>query len=159
MEGLKKIESAVAGSEEEGLYGLLRGAISHSSKSSIPPPHKKHCHTPTANIYKPPPQEPGEAAPEASVPAVREVPSSAVSQTLVVAIPTHMAPLCLQLGVSRGSIHARVERCSEGPSTSHATICVHMCMHHLGLRLACPSCAKTFLNLDALRHHRKIHND
>ena len=37
MEGLQKIESAVAGLEVEGLYGLLRGAISYSLVSSIPP--------------------------------------------------------------------------------------------------------------------------
>ena len=45
-EGLQKIESALAGSEVEGFYRLLRGAISHSSISSIPPPPKKipSCH-------------------------------------------------------------------------------------------------------------------
>ena len=51
-EGLRKIESAVAGSEAEGLYGLLRGAMSHSPMSSIPPPPKKCHHTPTATISK-----------------------------------------------------------------------------------------------------------
>ena len=37
VEGLQKVELAVAGSEAEGLYGLLRGALSHSSMSSTPP--------------------------------------------------------------------------------------------------------------------------
>ena len=46
--------------------------------------------------------------------------------------------------------------CSEGPSTSHATICAHVCMYHLGVRLACPTCTKTFLNLDALMHHKRV---
>ena len=36
-EGLRKIEVAVAGLEAEGLYEILRGAISHSPVSSIPP--------------------------------------------------------------------------------------------------------------------------
>ena len=49
----------------------------------------------------------------------------------------------------------QVEGCSEGPSTSHATICVHVHRDHLGVRLACPSCTKTFLNSDALRCHKK----
>ena len=39
-EGLQKIESAVAGSEAEDFYGLLRGAISHTPISSVPPPPK-----------------------------------------------------------------------------------------------------------------------
>ena len=64
----------------------------------------------TATISKQPPQDPEEAAPEAFTPVVREaelaleVPSSAVSQALEVAIPAHMTPLCLQLGASRGFI-------------------------------------------------------
>ena len=40
MEGLGKIEVAVAGSEAEGLYGLWRGVISHSPMSYAPPPPK-----------------------------------------------------------------------------------------------------------------------
>ena len=39
-EGLRKIELAVAGSEAEDFYGLLRGAISHTPISSVPPPPK-----------------------------------------------------------------------------------------------------------------------
>ena len=70
--GLEKMEAAVAGSEVEGFYGLLRGAMLHSSMSSAPPPHKKVCHTPSATISHPPPQEsqepktpgPTEQAPE-----------------------------------------------------------------------------------------------
>ena len=58
MEGLGKVEAAVAGSEAEGLYGLLRGAISHPSISSAPPPPKKACHIPSTTVSHPPPQEP-----------------------------------------------------------------------------------------------------
>ena len=50
---LGKIEVAVAGSEVEGLYRLLRGAISHPSISSAPPPSNKVCHTPSATISCP----------------------------------------------------------------------------------------------------------
>ena len=49
----------------------------------------------------------------------------------------------------------QVKGCSEEPSTSQATICTHVCHAHLGVRLVCPSCNQTFLNLDALRHHKK----
>ena len=42
-EGLEKLEVAVTGSEVEGLYGLLRGAIMHSSlPTSSTPPKKTH---------------------------------------------------------------------------------------------------------------------
>ena len=162
MEGLQKIESAVAGSEAEGPYGLLRGAISHSHVSSTLPTTKKCHHTPTATTSKLPPQESKEAAPEVSAPVVEEVklaleaPSLAVLQALEVAIPTHTAPLHLQLGGVKRVYKCCVEECSEGPSTSHAAICAHVCGDHLGVRLACPSCAKTFLNSDALSHHRKL---
>ena len=54
-EGLGKIEVAVAGSEVEGFYGLLRGAMLHSSISPAPPPYKKICHTPSTTISHPPP--------------------------------------------------------------------------------------------------------
>ena len=40
-EGLEKMEALMAGSEAEGFYGLLRGAISHSSTS---PSHTPICH-------------------------------------------------------------------------------------------------------------------
>ena len=46
----------------------------------------------------------------------------------------------------------QVKGCSEGPSTSCATICVHVHKDHLEVSLVCPSCCKTFFNLDALRH-------
>ena len=49
-EGLGKTEAAVAGSEAESSYGLLRGAMSHPSISSASPPHKKACHTPSTTV-------------------------------------------------------------------------------------------------------------
>ena len=66
-----------------------------------PTPSKKCCHTPTATISKPLPQEPQEAAPKASAPVAREaklapkVPSSAASPAFEVAIPAYMTPLYL----------------------------------------------------------------
>ena len=49
-DGLEKMEVAVAGSKAEGFYGLLQGAMLHSSVSPVPPPHKKVHHTPSATI-------------------------------------------------------------------------------------------------------------
>ena len=77
--------------------------------SCLPPhPTQEMLPCPTATISKLPPQEPEETVPEVPTPAVKEVklaseaPSPAFTPALEVAIPAHMAPLCLQLGVSRG---------------------------------------------------------
>ena len=54
-EGLEKMEVAVTGSEAEGFYGLLRGAVLHSSlPTSLPPPKKAH-HAPSTTISNLPP--------------------------------------------------------------------------------------------------------
>ena len=55
------------------------------------------------------------------------------------AIPVHMQPLCIQLGGVKWVYRCQVEGCREGPSTSHATICAHVCKVHLGVGLVCPS--------------------
>ena len=97
-DGLEKMEVAVAGSEAEGFYGLLRGAMLHSSISPAPPPHKKVCHTPSATISHLPPQE--STGPDVSEPvdlAMKTV-SPAAPLASEEAIPTHMQPLCIQLG-------------------------------------------------------------
>ena len=141
---------AVAGLGAEGLYGLLMGAILHSYISSIPPPPKKAHHTPSATISRPPPQEPEEAVPEASAPVAEdvqqalEVASPSASPALEVAIPTYMTALHFQLGGIKRVCKCWVEGCTEGPLTSCVTICTHVCREHFGVRLVCPSCAKTF---------------
>ena len=91
-----------------------------------------------------------EQTPEASTPTVMrselalEAPSLATPEALEVAIPAHMTPLHLQLGDIKRVYKCWVKDCREGPSTSHATICVHVHRDHLGVGLACPSCNKTF---------------
>ena len=65
------MEAAVTGSEAEGFYGFLSGAVSHFSLSTSSPPPKKTCHAPSSTISHLPPQESKE--PEASVPGVGEV--------------------------------------------------------------------------------------
>ena len=95
------MEVAVTGSEAKGFYGLLRGAVSHSSLPTSSPPPKKTHDAPSSTISHPPPQESKE--PEASVPAEQalESASSTVPPVLEEEIPAHMQTLCIQLGVSK----------------------------------------------------------
>ena len=128
------------------------------------PTPPKRCHqAPTATISRPPPQKSEKIEPKPSAPAAegsrlaQEASSLAVSQVLEVAIPFHMTPLCLNVGGTKRVYTCWVEGCSKGLPTSQAAICAHMCCDHLGVRLACPSCTQTFLNSDALMHHKNIH--
>ena len=147
-----------------GSLGALEGSHIILPHVLHPTPTQKmlpcsHCHHISCT-----PQESEAIKPEASTPTVGgvelalEAPSSAIFQALEVAIPNPIAPLFLQLGGIKRVYKCWVEGCSEGPSTSHAAICAHMHRDHLEMRLACLSSAKTFLNSDALRHHRKIHS-
>ena len=106
--GLEKMEAAVAGSEVEDFYGLLRGAMSHSSMSSAPPPHKNVCHTPYATISHLLPQESKE--PEVPGPAEQALESTSSTAPLVLEgeIPANMQPLCIQLGALRGYTDVRL---------------------------------------------------
>ena len=126
MKGLAKMEAAVADSEAKGFYGLLRGAISHSSLPTFPPPPKKACPAPSTTVSHLPPQESTE--PEASAPAdqVLESASLAVPPASEEEIPAHMQPLCIQLGGIKRVYRCQVEGSKEYPSTSCATICAHI---------------------------------
>ena len=79
-----------------------------------------------------PAAEKEEQAPEASASTVTkseaalEVPSLAAPEALERAIPTHMTPLCLQLGASRGSTSARWRVAVRGHQP-HVPQSVHMC--------------------------------
>ena len=97
-EGLGKMEVAVAGSEAEDFYGLLRGVVSHPSTSSASPPHKKVCHTLSTTIPHLPPQE--STGPEVSDSAreAMESTSPAVLLASEEAIPAHMQPHHIHLG-------------------------------------------------------------
>ena len=158
--GVGQHEAAVAGLEAEGLYGLLRGAISHSHMSSAPPPPKN-----ATTLQLPP-------SPNHSLRSLKlylKLPllwfkklkwhwksPPQLHHKLWRCYPClHDTPLPTVGGIKR-VYKCQVEGCSKGQSTSWATICAHVCRDHLGVRLACPSCARTFLNLDALMHHKKI---
>ena len=132
IEGLQKIQLAVAGLEAEGLYSLLKGAIPYSPMSSIPPPPKRYHHAPTTKISKPPPQELEGVKPKASTPMVKgvelapEAPSSSVSQALEVAIHTHMVPLHLWVGASKGCTYAGLRGAVRG-CQPHMLLSAHTC--------------------------------
>ena len=123
---------AVTGSEAEGFYGLLRGAVLHSSIPTSSPPPKKTCCAPSTTVSHPPTQESKE--PEASAPAEQglESASSTLPSVLKGEIPADIQPLCIQLGGIKRVYWCQIEGCKEGPSTSCATICAHMFRVHLG---------------------------
>ena len=93
------MREAVAGSEAEGLYGLLRGVTSHSHPLPSQPPSKKPHHAPSTTISQPPPKE--STGPKVSDPAGQATgpASPAALSALEEAIPAHMQPLQIQVGV------------------------------------------------------------
>ena len=103
-EWLGKVEVVVAGLEVEGFYRFLRGAIADPI-SSAPSTPKKACYTPSA------PHEPTGITLEASKSAtqVTEQASEAASPAPEEALPANMQHLCIQLGVSKGCIDARLK--------------------------------------------------
>ena len=72
------------------------------------------------------------------------------------ALPANMQPLHIQLGGIKRVYRCWVEGCKEGPSTSHATISMHVHVVQLGVGFMCPSCGKSFFNLDTFQHHKKV---
>ena len=83
----------MAGSEAEGLYGLLRGVTSYSHPLPSQPPLKKPHYTPSTTISQPPPQE--STGPKVFDPAGQATgpASPAAPSALEEAFPTHMQPL------------------------------------------------------------------
>ena len=150
------MREVVAGSEGEGLYGLLRRATSYSCPVPSQPPVKKPHFAPSTTISQPPPQE--STALEVSEPAGQATgpTSSAVSPAPEEAIPAHMESLRVQVGGIKRVYKCWVEDCKEGPSTSWAAICAHIRKVHLGVRLVCPLCGKTFSTQMSLDITRKL---
>ena len=89
------MEVAVTGSEAEGFYGILKGAVLYSSLPTSSPPPKKTCCAPSSTISHLPPQESKE--PEATVPAEQALESASLTLPPVLEeeIPTHMQSLCI----------------------------------------------------------------
>ena len=105
-EGWGKMREAVAGSEAEGLYGLLRGVTSYSHPAPSQPPIKKPHFAPSTTISKPTPQE--STGPEVSEPADQATgpASPAAPPAPEEAILAHMQPLRIQVGALKGYISA-----------------------------------------------------
>ena len=154
-EGWRQMREAMAGSEVEGLYGLLKGVTSYPHPTSSHPSITKPHLSPSAIITQSPLQE--STGPEVSDPVGQATvsASSAVFPAPEVDILAHMQPLRVQVGGAKCIYQCWVEGCKEGPSTSQATISAHVRKVHLGVGLVCPLCNRTFFNLDMLRHHRK----
>ena len=142
-EGWRQMREAVAGSEAEGLYGLLKGVTSYPHPASSHPPINKPHLSPSATITQSPLQE--STGPEVSDPAGQAT-GSASSAATQLQRWTYW-PTCNPLGFKGGTkctYQCRVEGCKEGPSTSQATISGHVRKVHLGVGLVCPLCNRTF---------------
>ena len=153
-EGWGKFREAVVGSEVEGFYGLLRGVTSCSHLLLSQPPLQRSHLIPCSSVSQLPPQE--STGPEASDPAGQATVSAPPAPEGD--IPAHMQPLKIQLGGTKQVYQCQVEGCKEGPSTSRAAVCTHVRKVHLGVRLVCSLCGKTFFNPDILRCHKNTHN-
>ena len=101
-EGLRQMREAVAGSEAEGLYRLLKGVTSYPPASSHPSIKKPHL-SPSATITQSPLQE--STGPEVSDPAGQATVSASSAATPA---PAHMQPLRVQVGVQSAYTSARL---------------------------------------------------
>ena len=111
-------EGALAGSEVEGFYGLLRGVTLYSRPLPSQPPLKRSHLTPSSTAPQLPLQE--STGPEASDPAGQSTVSTSPAATPAPEedIPAHMQPLRIQVGGTKRVYQCWVEGCKEGPSTS-----------------------------------------
>ena len=73
-------------------------------------------------------------------------PSPQILQSKEAAIPTWMAPLCMNMGVTKWIYCCQVKGCP---------ICSHVHWTNLGMKLSCLSCSSTFFNTDTLQWHDK----
>ena len=109
MEGWGNMREAVAGSEAEGIYGLLRGVTLCSHLLLSQPPLKRSCLTPSSSIFQLPSQE--STGPEASDPAGQAMVSASPAATPAPEgdILAHMQPLRIQVGAQSVCISARLK--------------------------------------------------
>ena len=155
-EGLEKMEALVAGSEAEGFYGLLRGAMSHSSVSPVPTPHKKVCHTPSTTISHLPPQEStGPDVPDPADQAMKAV-SPAVPPASEEAFPADMQPLCIQLVVSNEYTSARLRAARRVHQPAMLPF-AHMYARCTWGGVGVPLLQQILFQPDTFQHHMKSH--
>ena len=132
-EGLQKIEFVVARSKGEDLYNVLKVArIPGPSLSGDPPSSKGHRHMPSAMVRT---QQPKKCEASASDLTTQEYEGVCQNRGPSFAcLPPHWSQYSRWDGMHpcQYQWHQEVyccwaEGCSEGPSTSHAAICTHMC--------------------------------
>ena len=116
----------------KGFYRLLREAVFHTSSSPVLLPPKK-CHpAPTVTVSQLPPWEPEKVASKVSGLITEKgkqalgIPSLVSSKAPEKTIPTHMQPLCLQLGGIKRVCKCQFEGCTEGHQ-SYMPQSAHMC--------------------------------
>ena len=133
----------MARSETEGLYDIFCRAMTQPEPSTSlgPPPPKRYRWVPTATVLH-------LTAKKAKAP-------SPVPQPQGGDIPASMTPLHVNIGDANWVYHCQVEGCPEGPSSSHATICSHVCCTHLGMKLLCSLFPIMFFNTNTFRWHGK----
>ena len=155
--GLGKMEVVVAGlrgrrflwASEGNNVTLLHIFHPTSPQESLPYPIHHHLPYAPSGVHRTQVSNPADQAMESASPAVLPVSEEV--------IPANMQPLCIQLGGVKWVYRCQVEGCKEGPSTSQATISAHVHKVHLGVGLVCPSCSKSFFNLDTFWCYRKSH--
>ena len=109
--GHQRVGLVVVGSEVEGLYSLLWGALSHSATLMAQPPIKGIDNPPLPTCQNHPPRSMKRLTWSPPLPWLRGCTggsSLAISQALEVAIPANMTPLHLNVGASRGSINVEL---------------------------------------------------
>ena len=120
-DGWRQMREVVAGSEAEGLYGLLKGVASYPHCASSHPPMKKPHLSPSSTITQSPLLEP--TGPQVLDPAGQATVSSPAAATSAPEedIPAHMQPLRVQVGVQSMCISAwlRVAKRARPPPGHH----------------------------------------
>ena len=108
-EGWEKMREVVAGSEVEGLYGLLKGVASYSHPVPSQPPIKKPHFASSTTISQPPPQE--STGPEVPEPADQVIgpASPAVPKFQWRPFQPTCNPSEFKLGALKGYISARLK--------------------------------------------------
>ena len=125
--------------------------LESSTSVGLPLP-KRHRWVPTAMVSHLTAQETEAAALDPSVQKLEghirtREPSLPCPQAQGGNIPTEMTPLHVNIEDAHWVYHCWVMGCPEGPSSSCATICPHVCHIHLGMKLSYPLCPITFLIL------------
>ena len=143
IKGLQQVEFAVARSKAKGLYDILQGAMIQPEPliSMVLPLPKRHRWVLTAMVLHPTAQKT-----EAAVLDTSEWgPSLTCAQPQGGDIPAEMTPLHINVGDTHQVYCCQVGGCPEGPPSSYATICAHVCHTHLDMKLSSPLYPFTFL--------------